>query len=350
MKKKIIVGLIIFIGLIAAWVINLLWSAGSFKTIEPHFVGKCSQVGGLAGAEDITIHPKTGIAYISVFDRRAVVMGKTVSTGIYGYDLNERAPQLIRLIDKTSQTFLPHGISLYIGEEGHDVLFVINHAKGEHNVDIFDLVDGKFSHRTTISNVLITSPNDLVAVGPDSFYVSNDHKYLQGMMRTIEDYMRLELSNVVYCKGADCNIAATGFGYANGLNVSPDKKTIYLATTVEKTLFIFNRDLKSGRLKLEEKIVFDTGLDNIEIDQQANLWIGAHPQLLKFVAHAGDKSKISPSQILRLTPKPQGGFLLDEVYLNRGEELSGSSVGAVRDGRLLIGSVFEPKILDCKLK
>jgi arylesterase/paraoxonase len=44
-----------------------------------------------------------------------------------------------------------------------------------------------------------------------------------------------------------------------------------------------------------------------------------------------------------------GQHQIDEVYLNRGEALSGSSVAAMYQDRLLIGSVFEKKFLDCRL-
>ena len=37
----------------------MLWSAGQFKTIEPHFTGTCNTISGVVGAEDITIHPIT---------------------------------------------------------------------------------------------------------------------------------------------------------------------------------------------------------------------------------------------------------------------------------------------------
>jgi hypothetical protein len=40
---------------------------------------------------------------------------------------------------------------------------------------------------------------------------------------------------------------------------------------------------------------------------------------------------------------------VEEVYLDRGEEISASSVAAVRGNRLLIGAIFESKFLDCRM-
>jgi arylesterase/paraoxonase len=66
----------------AAFTGRILWIGGVFRTIEPHFAGHCHLVTGPVGAEDITIHPKTGIAYISASDRHAVLSGKPVPGAI----------------------------------------------------------------------------------------------------------------------------------------------------------------------------------------------------------------------------------------------------------------------------
>lgn len=348
MKKNVIIIGAILVVLIIAWIINLLWAAGQFKTLKPHFTGTCTPVSGLVGAEDITIHPITGVAYISAYNRRAVMSGEVVESGIYAYDLNDPSPKLTRLVAKTSQEFRPHGISLFVGKNGNDRLFVINHAQEKHSIEMFDLSDGQLTFSGSTENRLIVSPNDLVAVGPNSFYVTNDHKNRGGIKGMLEDYLRLEWSNVVFCQDKECSIAITDFGYANGINVSRDRKTLYLSTTTQQTLFAYDRNPKTNQLSLLNKISTGTGLDNIEIDECGRIWVGAHPQMLKFISHAKDKNQLSPSQILRYSFSRQNGFESEEIYLNLGDEISTSSVGAFKDKRLLIGSVFEPKILDCK--
>jgi arylesterase/paraoxonase len=185
-------------------------------------------------------------------------------------------------------------------------------------------------------------------VGPDQFYVSNDHRYVTGVKRMMEEYLRLRRSNVLFYNGAEFVEVATGIGYANGINLSADGKTLYLCAVTERSLHIYDRDPATNQLALKEKIKLNTGVDNLEVDPAGGLWIGAHPKLLSFVKHSQDRSQLSPSQILHLTPKADGGYAIDEIYLNAGEEISGSSVGAVRNHRLLIGAVFDPKFLDCQ--
>jgi arylesterase/paraoxonase len=347
MNKGILIAVLILV-LIIVWVIDLLWSAGQFKALAPHFDGKCTPITGIIGPEDITIHPKTGVAYISACDRRAVNKGKPGRGAIYAYDLNADTPKLINLTPDAGEELLPHGISLYVGDEGNDVLFVINHADGKHQIEIYDLKDGNLFHRKTVSDSLLISPNNLVAVGPESFYVSNDHLYVTGIKRTMEDYFRLRLSNVVYYDGSHFVEAESGFGYANGINISADGKTLYLCATTERTLHIFDREPTTGKLIQREKIKLNTGVDNIEVDEKGGLWIGSHPKLLSFVKHSQDPSKLSASQVLHVTPKPGGEYDIKEIYLNAGDEISGSSVAAVFKSHMLIGAVFEPKFLDCQ--
>ena len=242
MKKAILFTLLILLLGVVGWVVDLLWTAGQFKTIEPHFAGQCNPVTGVIGAEDITLHPRTGVAFISACDRRAVIEGRPGRGGIYAYDLNANPPGLVNLTPDASEDFQPHGISLFVGEDGNDTLFIINHEAGKHQIEIYDLKNEKLVHRKTISDPMLVSPNDLVAVGPNSFYVTNDHRFVSGFKRMIEDYMRLGLSNVLYYDGSHFKEAASGFAYANGINVSADGKILYLSATSKRTLYIFDRD------------------------------------------------------------------------------------------------------------
>ena len=91
----------------------------------------------------------------------------------------------------------------------------------------------------------------------------------------------------------------------------------------------------------------NTGVDNIEVDRHGYLWVGAHPKLFTFMRHAGDHSRLSPTEVLWIDPDQQMEPWLRPVYLEKGELISGGSVAAPVGGRFLIGSVFEPHFLVC---
>ena len=152
MVKKVLLVIAVLVLSAGGWFVYLLWSAGQFKSLEPHADVKWTPVTGIMGPEDITIHPATGIAYISATDRRAVIRGEPARGGIYAYDLNTVSPQLIHLTEAAGDDFHPHGISLYTNSDGQDSLFVVNHENGRHAVEIYDLSDGILHHRKTITH------------------------------------------------------------------------------------------------------------------------------------------------------------------------------------------------------
>jgi arylesterase/paraoxonase len=348
MTKRMLIALGVLVVLVAGWVVYLYWMAGQFKTIEPHFSGTCKAVGGVVGPEDITIHPRTGIAYVSGCDRRAVQGGKPGNGAIYAYDLNAVASEPVNLTPDADPDFRPHGIGLFVDQAGRDVLFVINHQGGKHRIEVFDLKEGALIHRKTLTSPMLVSPNDIVGVGPEAFYATNDHRYPTGWKRKMEDYLRLRRSNVLLYDGSEFVQAASGIGYANGINMSHDGKLVYVCSITEGALHVYDRDAVTGTLKHREKIDLRTGVDNVEIDAQGDLWIGAHPQLLTTAKHYKDHWALSPSQVLHLSPKAGGGYNVEEVYLDTGEEISASTVAAVRGNRLLIGAIFDSKFLDCR--
>lgn len=350
MPRILLIALVAVAILVAGWVLQLLWAAGQFKTLEPHFEGTCAQIEGLVGAEDLTIHPRTGVAYLSAYDRRSAAEGRPARGAIYAYDLKTSAPRLVDLTPDAAPGFHPHGLSLYAAPDGRDALFVINHAGGRHAVEVYDLIRGRLEHRETLTDPLLVSPNDLVAAGPRSFYVSNDHGYPEGLGRALEEYLRLPLANVLYYDGERFREAADGLRMANGVNASSDGRTLYVAATIGRSVHVYDRDPASGDLALRHEIPIGSGVDNIEVAADGALWIGSHPKLLDVVAHSSDPSRRAPSQVLRVTERAGGGWAVDEIYLDLGEELSAASAAAVRGKRLLVGAIYDARFLDCRMK
>ena len=199
--KKLALVAFVTLGLLAWFVLDTLQAAGHFKTIEPHFDGSCRPVGGMPGPEDITVHPDTGIAFISSTDRRAQRAGQAVRGAIYALDLGSTEPEPTKLITELGHGFQPHGLSLFRGPDDQESLFVVSHPDGRHTVEIFDVRAGALAHRETLTDELLRSPNDVLAVGPRQFYATNDHRHTTGFRRTAEDLLRRADSDIVYYDG-----------------------------------------------------------------------------------------------------------------------------------------------------
>jgi arylesterase / paraoxonase len=339
-----------------AWVYFFLQAAGAFLDIKPVSVGACRQVngGGIVGVEDLAIDAETKLAFLAGYDRRRALGAgaapdpKNVRGAIWTYDLNAADAQPV---DATAtalpEGFWPHGISLYRGADGRKTLFVISHAGGKHTVEVFDVAGSTLTHRRTVAGPEMVSPNDLVGVSAEAFYVTNDHANVSGWQRTAEDYLRLRLTTVQYFDGTKFTTALSGLGGSNGINVSADGRSLYVSAGSERTVYVYDRDATTGALKQRAAVVVPGYADNLDVLANGDLLLGAHSKIFPLLEHFGDATKRAPSHIVHLRGNGKGGFASQTIYYNTGEEISGASVGASVDKRLLIGAIFEPKILDC---
>jgi arylesterase/paraoxonase len=230
------------------------------------------------------------------------------------------------------------------------------------------------TYRESISYPDLVSPNDLIAVGPSQFYVTNDHRYAPGNpMQLVEDYLGLPLSNVSYYDGTHGSIGATGLRFANGITATNDLKTFFVSQATGRKISVFNRDSSTNELTKQSDIAIKFGPDNLEWDTQGNLWVAGHPRLFDFLAHTDNADNHSPSQVVKIdvnSTKP----VTSNIYLSMGADISGATVAAVYNGTvikgsnhkstvikgsdhkstinkstMLIGSVYEPRILRCQL-
>ena len=349
--KAGIVAFIVLILIVATLVLKTYYNAGEFKEIKTRFQGKCQTVTGVLSSEDIAIDRKTGMAYISSTDRRTPSSdgGKAGQGAIFGLDLNNAASRPISLTTDFTKEFNPHGIGLWRGEDGKLLLFAVNHCRKGHFIEIFEKKGDKLIHRESISGDLMHSPNDIAPTGSRTFYVTNDHGYTSKFGRMLEEYLQLAKGFVLYYDGNSFKIAAEGLAYPNGIALSQDGKTVYAAATVGQEVLVYGREEATGKLTLRHSIGLGTGPDNIDVDEKGALWIGCHPKLLTFVAYSKDPEKVSPAQVVKVVVGKHGEYDVEEMYLSKGEPLSGSSVAAVFGDTLLVGSAFDRRFLRCSL-
>lgn len=349
----IVIGVVVIV--IVGLVVRTLNAAGVFAELKPVSPGVCRDIAGVAGAEDLQIDRKSGTMFISSNDWRAFQVGKAgAGNGIYALDLAKPDGTPVRL-DGAPAVFHPHGLSLYRAPNGAETLMVVNHPMpGKSEVDIFDIVragDGALSlhQRAAVSGQLLFSANDVVAVGADRFYATNDHGSRTQMGAMLEMYALLPRASVVYYDGNAFRTVAEGMRFANGINVSPDYSRLYVSESTGRRIDTFTRDVISGDLTAQGDFEIASGLDNIDVDEAGNLWIGSHPKMLALLDYGTDPKKPSPSEITKVTVTGGMPASAETVYENDGSQIGASSVGAAFNGHLYIGSIFDPKILDCTL-
>lgn len=319
--------------------------SGTFQRLDDRLVDRCRSVTVFPGTEDVTIDPESNLAYLSADDRRAAFAGKPVQGGIYVFDVDN--PGVVTKVSSDDfGPFHPHGISLWRGQ-GQKRLFVINHAPEGEKVEIFDVgVQGALTHLESVSFEAMHSPNDVLGVGPRQFYATNDRGYDTGVMSTLEAWFALPFSSLVYFDGEKGAKVVEGLVYANGVNQTLDGKALYVAEFLKRRINVFTRDPETGALTLKKRLKVKTNPDNIEVARDGGVWVGGHPRVFDFLKHVRDPKHPAPSQIVRVYPHTGENKVF---FVDTKGRLNASSVGAIWDETLIVGSVFDDRVMVCPM-
>lgn len=345
MKRALSLLLLAVVAFVGVAAYRIVSRSGMLRALEPHHAGACRTLSGVVGAEDVTIHPDTMVAYLSADDRRATAAGRPVRGELYSLDLRSDSALPVPLTGGSPADFHPHGISLWRGEDGGERLFVINHPDaGGHTVEIFDIEPDGLHHAETVTYPELSSPNDIVAVGKRRFYATNDRRHRDGFLATVEGYLQMPWASVSYFDGSRGRIAADGISFANGINASADGRTVYVAELLGQAVRVYDRDPDTGGLALRRTIALGSSPDNIEVEASGRLSVAAHPKIFDFLAHAEDAGKPAPSQVLRVDP---ASGVVEEVFLDDGSLISAAATGATAGGTMVLGPVFDTRVLVC---
>lgn len=337
-----------------AW--RIIEDSGYLIEIHPIDYGRCEQLHGPSGSEDINIDARHQVAFISSGNGRQVFKsyrnGQTTAVengDIWLLDLSlaDSQPQPLRV--DANGPFFPHGIDLIYLENGLRELYVVNHpARDQHEILIFSVNrDHNLTLKKRIRYPELISPNDIKAISSNQFFVTNDHGSPQSsFMARVEEYLGLARSSVTYFDGESGSYLLKGIKSANGITLSSDQQTLYVAEALGRSIKRYSRGGSIREWRFVDKLSVDTAVDNLEWSDSGKLLAGAHPKLFDFLGHANNPANKSPSQVINInvTTTP---MTFNTLYLNDGTELSGSSVAAMLNGEMLVGSVFENHLLRC---
>ncbi|XP_003896354.1 serum paraoxonase/arylesterase 1 [Papio anubis] len=326
----------------------------ALREVQPIELPNCNLVKGIeTGSEDLEILPN-GLAFISSgLQYPGIKSFNPNNPGkILLMDLNEEDPTVLELGITGSKfdlsSFNPHGISTFTDEDNAVYLLVVNHPDAKSTVELFKFQEEEKSllHLKTIRHKLLPNLNDIVAVGPEHFYATNDHYFLDPYLRSWEMYLGLAWSYVVYYSPSEVRVVAEGLDFANGINISPDGKYVYVAELLAHKIHVYEKHANWTLTPLKS-LDFNTLVDNISVDPETgDLWVGCHPNGMKVFFY--DSENPPASEVLQiqniLTEEPK----VTQVYAENGTVLQGSTVASVYKGKLLIGTVFH-KALYCEL-
>ena len=351
MKKALKLLLILFLPVILFALYTFI-TTGFFRSIDNTYEGAVTSV-NIPGAEDFAISRSDGFLIISSDDRAGRRDGKQTVNGLYFMDLNDAQaqPRLIRA--QPDVPLFPHGISMVQLDSNSYRLLVVNHVttgtqavssmdpNTVHSIEEYRLTsDGELTHIKTHEDTQISSPNDVVAVGADRFYYTNDHGSKTKLGLMLEDYLGFKRSNVVYFDGVDYKEVAKDIAYANGINIDTDEHVMYVASPRDMLVKVYNLN-DDGSLDHQVDIDCNSGVDNIELDEDGLIWIGSHPNLLASSAYFAGGQPYSPSEIITIDYKSADDYKVSSVFESDGSDMSASTVAIPYKNKVYVGNVMD---------
>jgi len=152
--------------------------------------------------------------------------------------------------------------------------------------------------------------------------------------------MGLRRSNVVYSDGSNYGVVADKIAYANGINNDSQRKLLYVASPRDFLVKVYDCK-QDGTLDFQADIDCNSGVDNIELDENGTLWIGSHPKLLAFTSYAAGSSEIAPSEIVTIDYHSQDEYEVVSIYENDGSHMSSSTVAIPYNNKIYLGNVMD---------
>ena len=297
---------------------------------------------GMPGPEDVVLDGPDRLL-ISSQDRRTE---PRTPGEIFALDMPTAAVAVLpRRGEPDGLVLHPHGMDLVHRTDGQAWLYVITHhgedATPPHGVAVYRVHHDHLAFLELLADPLLTSPNDLAALPDGQLYVGNDRSTLPG---TSEMLLGLKRATVAHYDGHGAwKVVADQLAYCNGMAVVGSR--LIVATTRENAIYGF-AILGDGWLTHKTRLARVPAPDNFFVTGD-DLFVAVHPRQDAFVAHALNPKRRSPSHVYRLDLATNE---LELLFADNGSGISGSSVALCLDQTLWIGQVFEPFLIEARVR
>ncbi len=306
------------------------------------YPNSCYKIEGIAGPEDFVYSEKEGIFLISSHNRRDLEsLGE-----IYSYNPETNQVQIIKRTNEPENfSFRPHGI-----DYRKPYLYVILHGNTIdtkwHTVAVYEFKNNELIFKKSFQHDLIQSPNDLITISENEFYITNDMKIRASYLEYFKSlFFGMNYGSIAYCNIEKniCEIVYEGLGFPNSLSVVNDR--LFISTTLENKIYEFRIEKDNpAKLTSKKQVAEIAGADNI-IYYNNKLYITSHPSIWKFMQHSSNAEKYSPSLAYEIDPNT---YKIVSIFEDSGKKISAASVIIKLNNELFIGQVFNPYLLRCK--
>ncbi|GAA5948661.1 hypothetical protein JCM21900_005205 [Sporobolomyces salmonicolor] len=360
---------------------------GVFRTVVPHNNHDCAHVKGLEACEDAFVVNDAGLAYLVCSDQKTRQHWLPAILHINATGLPPVSTDYLAILDFSDNSYrrlritgLPdeaaglysHAIEIYRSPEEPDVLsvFLVSHRPPKNRpssfqvgadsvVEILETTLGSDEVKwvKTVRHPAIRTPNNLVATGPRTFYVSNDHRYKVHWTRAYEVFKSVA-SDIAYCdasgKEPRCRVAADNLIYPNGIAKGPGD-LLYQGSTLEGVVRVFEAQ-KDHSLVAREVVSLERPVDNLHVAEDGSIFVTTFPKIDEFRAASkdgGQSGKTSSVEIWRISNETRATgnkYRKDLVFADLGDVVSASTSSAPYKSKLLLTGVYSSEVVVCDLK
>ncbi|KAI1387745.1 calcium-dependent phosphotriesterase [Hypoxylon trugodes] len=245
--------------------------------------------------EDLHYHEQSGLLYSACQGDLVKAAGWFPGAWSLDYPKNPASGSLVVIDPKTmkarklslenfySDIFVTHGISLYTPPDDQKTIYILainhlpnplwtptssEHSKAASRVEVFvhKIGSNKAKHIRSISHPLIRTPNDLLALSENEFLVTNDHYYLDGYMRLVEELFHPAWTDLLHVHANDADnvtatVSLTSVPGNNGLGWGPNGQVLTSDATAGSIYFADFQD-HNKTLSVSHSIQADGVVDN----------------------------------------------------------------------------------------
>lgn len=322
-----------------------LMETGALRAVVPHFKGDCKPIGPIAGSEDLEYSAKHKAFLISAGNFPEKHGDRTEDGAIFLLKLDGNS--LTKITYNLGFDFHPHGIYL-LENEKESLLWVINHHLDRSTVELFSFHGNVLLHEKTFESEMLGNANDIVAFSRDRFFITRDHQTDNHALSRFYDYVRIPNGSIVSFDSGEYKTQATGLTFANGIIPSQDGTKLLVAEMLRQKIHIYDI-LENNALKKVKTVALGSSPDNLSWDEDGHLWIGSHPNLLRLSSHSRDHKMPGPAEVLRVKNIFSDSPIVESIFTDDGSHVSAVSVAKRLEDRLVLGTIYDSKLLYCRI-
>lgn len=347
----------LMLAFICSCIIRLILMLDLNKRVYNHTPGPCRVVNGISdGSAGMELVREIGLVFISTGLARAYG-NRTSRPGLAVLQLEkdmvkyEAKPVKVEGEKFDPEEFIPLGLSSHYSKR-RLFLYVVNTHFKRQCVEMFTYNKEKnvLFHRKSVCDSRFSSAYDVLAVGPDRFFISNLAYMSRGIVQTAELIMQSSFGALYFFDGRTVTLHESRLSTPSALAIDRKRELVFIASLI-------NENIRVYKLQKDFSLIFRTQISllsspaGMSIEEESgDIWVALHPvlhQAFLLTLNPGNEQIRSPSQVLRVRIQEDGvSWVITEPYTNDGATISGSNDVVYDKEHMLIGSMFG-RLLHC---